>query len=432
MKIKRFVSCLIAIVMLLSLSSITALAESDSAFVLNDSLVEIEMLDIEPGVTGVAAGEVGIAPIPALDTNEYASASDQAANANNIITIQFRANGGQGSPPPSINVHTPGQSPQPLPGQGNLTRAGHRFDGWRCSQTGTPWAVGARPNWTQQGSGIWALDAAWVSTGSVAPTLTIVPHANWNPPAAGQQLVIRVDTNLPTYSVAGRPQDWMDLVWRTDGVRGFILTARPNTGAARSATISVRGEGVPDRSFVVSQAAGSSGGSGWRELTISRQAQINQHWCWAAVGRIMAVYHGVNIDQTQFFRNTFPNAVIDGLRGANMTEFSRGLINTHSTTFRNARGNGIAESNYQTVIVDQIMAGRPVPVIAWDGRTTMSHMYVVYAAGRNNNQDIVWMYDPWWNVHRNIAVTRTQFLSTGWQDNATQSRVTARSVMRYD
>ena len=95
-----------------------------------------------------------------------------------------------------------------------------------------------------------------VSQAAGTPTLTINPTSNWSVPASGQTRQVNVTTNLSTYSVSGRPS-WMSIDWLSPSITGFRLTAQPNTGAARSATITVRGTGVSDRSFTVSQAAGS-------------------------------------------------------------------------------------------------------------------------------------------------------------------------------
>jgi len=94
-----------------------------------------------------------------------------------------------------------------------------------------------------------------VSQQAAPPRLTISQSATWIVPAVGGTRQINVTTNLETYTVRGRPTAWMDIAF-LPGTTGFVFTARPNPGAARSATITVIGEGVPDRSFTVTQEAG--------------------------------------------------------------------------------------------------------------------------------------------------------------------------------
>lgn len=109
----------------------------------------------------------------------------------------------------------------------------------------------------QNGSGASRSFTVTQLAGQITPTLTINPTTNWNAPAAGQTRTVNVTTNLSTYRVYGRPSLWMDIEF-LPGTTGFRLTARPNSGGTRTATITVRGEGVPDRSFAVTQLAGQT------------------------------------------------------------------------------------------------------------------------------------------------------------------------------
>ena len=94
---------------------------------------------------------------------------------NNVITIQYRGNGHTGgSVPASQSLTTPGSIT--LRPQGNLTRTGHTFGGWRDS-AGQIFLAGQSVTWENVTSGNVILDAHWVPTPTTG-RVTVVYRGN--------------------------------------------------------------------------------------------------------------------------------------------------------------------------------------------------------------------------------------------------------------
>ena len=84
--------------------------------------------------TGINYPEDSPFPLTGNDTL-YAKWDAETVTPSTTFTVNFNANGGNGSPPPSITVNS-GEIIQ-LPGQGSLTRGGYRFAGWNTEANGS-------------------------------------------------------------------------------------------------------------------------------------------------------------------------------------------------------------------------------------------------------------------------------------------------------
>ncbi|MDR1824536.1 MAG: DUF4091 domain-containing protein [Bifidobacteriaceae bacterium] len=86
-----------------------------------------------------------------------------------------------------------------------------------------------------------------------AATLTLSPAGTWLPVNSGATRTVTVTTNLGQWTATGPAWVSFDTTTGTTGQK-FTLTAQPNTGAARTGTVTVTALGLT-RTFTVTQAA---------------------------------------------------------------------------------------------------------------------------------------------------------------------------------
>jgi len=96
------------------------------------------------------------------------------------------------------------------------------------------------------------------AAGAVAPTLEL-SHTSWPAPASGGNWAVTITTNQPIENVTiSSNQPWLTISREgAGGVNRFLMTATPNTGAARSGTVTVSVAGLT-RTVSVTQQAGAA------------------------------------------------------------------------------------------------------------------------------------------------------------------------------
>jgi len=148
-----------------------------------------------------------------------------------------------------------------------------------------------------------------------------------------------------------------------------------------------------------------SGGGSSQILSVRRYEQKEDNWCWAACIKMTAKFEEYSKTQTQIVTHVFGSAID---QTAYMSDVRDTLIWISSSTFGNAGYYNVTSARYQTNIVNQINASKPVQVACMPSSGS-GHSYLI--TGLEDNTNTVVMIDPWYNQTTLVRISKDELLN---------------------
>ena len=343
-------------------------------------------------------------------------------------TVSFVAN--SGTPVPSNQTIAHGSyATQP-----SISRTNYTFGGWYTSSSfsGSAFNFSTTPIIANT-----TLYAKWTQI----PSYTLTYSSNWPSGADTTGSVPSVSGNSyqsgTTVTVSGNKGN-MHAV-------GYVFKGWATSSTATNPTYAVSGQTVTPSTFTITGNVTlyavwgeATVGSQTNMLSVTRQTQGDTLWCWAAVASMMTNYEGVGKTQLEIVTET-KQEKIEKSGHNNHTGSALDVVSAlkwagteaDDTVFANANSFSLNSSNYNTAVVDNIMAGKPVPVACFDINYApgdrMGHFYLIYGI---KNTHSVCMIDPW-ESNPNLRVNSTAFTTDGFYSTVLSAYVKSGAGINY-
>ena len=306
--------------------------------------------------------------------------------ATGAITVVYDGNGHTGGSIPASHTEiTPGTFA--VKDQGNMIKSGCTFVGWK-SESETLYKPGSY-SYTTAINGTFELTAEWTrntTPGAVTVVYDGNGHTSGSVPAGHTEITPGTFTIKNQGDMIKTGYDFVG--WKN----GNGTLYKPGSYSYSTA---ITGMFALTADWTINKT-----------LNVAAVKQDSVYGCWAAVAYMMRRYEKISgLTQAQIAEKY--QTQING--SGSQSSIVKALKEGGNSTFSNAKYLNLDSSTYNELVVNQILANKPVQVLCAPIQGSgLGHSYLIIGI-RN---DKVIMIDPWDGI--TITKTKTQLLTTGF------------------